>query len=174
MDNIIDIANYLFRAYKEMSGEELDEMKLHKLLYFIQRESFAVFGEPLFKERLEGWVYGPVSPEVRSAYSKGEITGQETRPVSRKTHILVKRALSKYGDLASWKLSQLAHEEISWQNARKGLDSNARGDVELSNADIQKDAVRNEKAVDVPLDVLKQTSREIMDLHQAAYRNLAK
>ena len=48
-------------------------MKLHKLLYCTQRESFAILDEPAFEGEMEGWKYGPVSREVRSEYYNGEI-----------------------------------------------------------------------------------------------------
>ena len=64
MDTIIDTASYIIKKYREITGENLDKMKLHKLLYFTQREAFAITGQPAFEGILEGWKYGPVSPEV--------------------------------------------------------------------------------------------------------------
>ena len=49
MDKIIDVAAYIVAKYKEMTHETLDEMKLHKLLYFTQRESFAILGKPALR-----------------------------------------------------------------------------------------------------------------------------
>lgn len=34
MERIIDVAQYIYDEYKRQSGEVIDEMKLHKLLYF--------------------------------------------------------------------------------------------------------------------------------------------
>lgn len=48
--------------------------------------------------------------------------------------------MKKYGELASWKLSQLSHAESSWINSRKGLAPNENGDVVLSIDDIKRDA----------------------------------
>ena len=61
MTRIIDVAAYIIRQYNAVTGEILDEMKLHKLLYFTQRETIAATGEPAFNEVFEGWKYGPVS-----------------------------------------------------------------------------------------------------------------
>lgn len=44
------------------------------------------------------------------------------------------------GELASWKLSQLSHNEISWQNSIKGLSEGENGDAVLLIDDIKKDA----------------------------------
>ena len=55
MERIIDVAQYIYEEYKRQSGEVIDEMKLHKLLYLAQRESLAITNEPLFSEVFEGW-----------------------------------------------------------------------------------------------------------------------
>ena len=39
MKKILDIAKYLTKKYKDEKKEEIDELKLHKLLYFSQKES---------------------------------------------------------------------------------------------------------------------------------------
>ena len=46
MDKIIDVPQYVFEEYKHIIGEAIDEMKLHKLLYFAQRESLAITNTP--------------------------------------------------------------------------------------------------------------------------------
>ena len=58
MEKITDVAQFFFGEYRKMSGEVIDEMKLHKLLYFAQRESIAITGQPMFNEMFEGWKYG--------------------------------------------------------------------------------------------------------------------
>ena len=50
MTKILDVAQYIYDYYKEITGENIDEMKLHKLLYFCQREKLALLDEPMFKE----------------------------------------------------------------------------------------------------------------------------
>lgn len=67
MEKIINVAQYVFKEYKRVTGEVIDEMKLHKLLYFAQRESLAITNTPLFEEEFEGWKYGPVCKEIRNS-----------------------------------------------------------------------------------------------------------
>ena len=57
MQSIINVAQYVYDRYKQETGDNLDEMKLHKLLYFAQRESLAITDEPLFKEEMQGWIH---------------------------------------------------------------------------------------------------------------------
>ena len=140
MERIIDVAQYIFDEYKRQSGEVIDEMKLHKLLYFAQRESLAITNEPLFEENFEGWKYGPVSRDVRTHYTEDGMYYKDKRVLSAKGAYIVKNVVLQYGELESWKLSQLSHNEISWQNSRKGLVEGENGDIPLLIDDIRKDA----------------------------------
>ena len=70
MEKIVDVAQYVYKYYLKETDEKIDEMKLQKLLYFVQRESYALLGKPMFNEDFEGWIHGPVSKEVRSCYDK--------------------------------------------------------------------------------------------------------
>ena len=42
MERIVDVAQYIYDEYKRQTGESIDEMKLHKLIYFVKRESIAI------------------------------------------------------------------------------------------------------------------------------------
>ena len=140
MERATNVARYICDEYRKMSGEAIDEMKLHKLLYFSQRESFAVTGEPLFRDDFQGWRYGPVCVAVRNGFCQGEMVGESSGILSESSAYIVKNIIMQYGELASWKLSQLSHAESSWINSRKGLAPYENGDVVLSLEDIKKDA----------------------------------
>lgn len=140
MERIIDVAQYIYDEYKQQSGEVIDEMKLHKLLYLSQRESLAITNEPLFPEAIEGWKYGPVSKEVRALYTEDGMYYEDRRPLSAEATYIVKNVILQYGGLASWKLSEISHKEISWRNARKDLAPGENGNRPLSINDIRKDA----------------------------------
>ena len=140
MEKILDVAQYIFDKYRELTGSIIDEMKLHKLLYFSQRESFAITGAPLFEGDLQGWKFGPVSPQVRLYYSDDGGILTETNEVSCETAYILNNVILEYGAIASWKLSALSHKEQSWINARKGLASHQNGDKVLLLEDIKADA----------------------------------
>ena len=133
MERIIDVAQYIYDEYKQQSGEVIDEMKLHKLLYLSQRESLAITNEPLFPEAFEGWKYGALYTEDGMYY-------EDRRPLSAEATYIVKNVILQYGGLASWKLSEISHKEISWRNARKDLAPGENGNRPLSIDDIRKDA----------------------------------
>ena len=116
MDSIVDIAKYLIDRYKMVSKEDdiIDEMKLHKLLYFAQRESFAINNEPLFLGKFEGWKYGPVSRDVR-AYYKDLKSGIliETKEISDASKYIINNIVKEYGAMVDWKVSDLSNKEKS-------------------------------------------------------------
>lgn len=139
MERVIDVANYIFDEYKKRSGANIDELKLHKLLYFAQRESLAITNEPLFKETFKGWKYGPVCPVIRSSISPDGIVG-DTKLISNESAYIVNNIIEQYGSYESWALSRLTHKETSWLNSRKGLKDGENGNQVIKIEDIAEDA----------------------------------
>lgn len=139
MEKIINVAQYIFNEYKRVTEEIIDEMKLQKLLYFSQRETFAILNQPLFNEVFEGWRYGPVSREVRTVFTEDGINAQ-TEDIKSESKYIINNIIQEYGALASWKLSALTHKETSWLNSRKGLKKEENGNVKIKMEDIREDA----------------------------------
>lgn len=139
MEKIINVAQYIFNEYKRVTEEIIDEMKLQKLLYFSQRETFAILNQPLFNEVFEGWKYGPVSREVRTVFTEDGINAQ-TEDIKSESKYIINNIIQEYGALASWKLSALTHKETSWLNSRKGLKKEENGNVKIKIEDIREDA----------------------------------
>ena len=140
MESIVDVAQYIYEEYKRQSGESIDEMKLHKLLYLTQRESIALTNEPMFPEHFEGWKYGPVCREVRVNYTEDGMNMQDIRKISLENAYIAKNIILQYGALASWKLSRISHDELSRKNSRKCLQPNDNENIIISMEDIRKDA----------------------------------
>ena len=139
MEKIINVAQYIFNEYKRVTEEIIDEMKLQKLLYFSQRETFAILNQPLFNEVFEGWKYGPVSREVRTVFTEDGINAQ-TEDIKSESKYIINNIIQEYGALASWKLSALTHKETSWLNSRKGLKKEENGNVKIKIEDLREDA----------------------------------
>ena len=142
MENTLCVAKALYEMYYEQNGLCMDEMKMHKLMYFSQRESLMYNIEPLFDGTFYGWKYGPVLKEVRSAYKNNTLASESSETLSDSTLKLLKSVMERYGSLSSWKLSSLSHEEFSWKKARKGLEAADDGNVELSLDAMKVDSAR--------------------------------
>lgn len=71
-----DIAIYIVN-YCNGHNIEITNLKLQKLLYFIQGGFYIIFDQPCFKEDIECWQYGP---SVSSVYSEFRIYGSRLIP----------------------------------------------------------------------------------------------
>lgn len=140
MAKVLDVAQYIYDYYFSVTHELIDELKLHKLLYFCQREKLALLNEPLFSEPMEGWIHGPVSVETRKYYERETGINCNTDKLSDNDEYIVRNVIMQYGGLASWKLRNMSHEELSWKNSRKGLSDGQKGNRIINLDDIRKDA----------------------------------
>lgn len=147
MTDILSLAQYIYNEYKRIQGNYIDEMKLHKLLYFAQRESFIQYDKPLFQETFRGWKYGPVSLEVREAYKEKDFKkdkykdGAEKIAKDLEISSIVKRIIEEYANKDSWTLGNITHIAISWTKSRKGIPDGENGDVVMETEDIRLDAI---------------------------------
>ena len=139
MEKILNVAEYIFKEYYRVTGELIDEMKLQKLLYFSQRETLAILNKPLFNEEFEGWKYGPISREVRTVFTKDGIN-TDTDDIKSESKYIINNVILEYGSLASWKLSEISHKEVSWLNSRKDLKDGENGNRKIKLEDIKEDA----------------------------------
>lgn len=142
MFSVFDVASYICNRYMNENGTRIDEMKLHKLLYFAQRESIIQTGEPLFTEEFEAWKYGPVLREIRKHYKNNdfnsEYNSEQLKPIMDKVFL-------EYSHILSWSLSMISHGEESWKRARKGIPEEENGCNKISIKDIIIDANRVKK-----------------------------
>ena len=142
MDSVNCVSRYLAQQYSKRYGKLPDEMKMHKLMYFAQRESFIQHDEPLFDAVFYGWKYGPVLKEIRRAYAEGVFSSDDPIIVTEYTQGIVNKVLDEYAEKDSWSLSRLTHGETSWKKSRSGVPDEAISDNPMDNKDIQIDAQR--------------------------------
>lgn len=132
MENTLSVAKVLYNSYFERFKEPMDQMKMHKLMYFLQRESLMFTNQELFDDEFLGWKYGPVLTVVRGEYMSGNLFADVNENVSDETKKMVNSVLDRYGAVSSWKLSSLSHNEFSWKCARRGLNASDNGSAKLS------------------------------------------
>lgn len=142
MESVKKVASYIAQRYQKEFGERISEMKLHKLLYFTQRESLIQLGEPMFGENFLAWKYGPVIPSIRSLYAQEQLDDVPDSKWEEANKSVLDFVFSHYAPKEAWSLSRLSHGEVSWRNARKGLEDDENGNIPMNIADIQKDAER--------------------------------
>ena len=132
MENSLSVAKALRNKYRAKLGSDIDELKMHKLMCFIQRESLIEYGNVLFDEQFVGWRYGPVLLDVRSELNADRPFCDALESHAEATDLLIDRVLDRYGNISSWDLSILAHKELSWILSREGLAPSENGHERLS------------------------------------------
>lgn len=117
-------------------------MKLQKLVYYVQAQHLAEYGEPAFDHAIEAWSQGPV---VRWLYERHRgarrvsqwAWGESTR-LPATVRRIVGLVIDRYGHLSAEELSEMTHRERPWRDARGSLSMRAR-----SAAPIKPDAMRD-------------------------------
>lgn len=138
----IQAASYICQCYQEKYGSRIDEMKLHKLLYFSQRECIIQTDEPMFSEQFEAWKYGPVMVFLRDLYRTDSLHETMSVEDSMKYKAVFEKVFETLAGKSSWSLSTLSHGEYSWKKAREGYVKDAHCEVEILTDDIKVDAER--------------------------------
>lgn len=120
-----DVAIYIIKTFQE-AGDTLTNLKLQKLLYYVQGWHLGLYEEPLFEDDIEAWKYGPVVPEVYNWFkeygnSPVSITDKNVDSwnidVSARDH--VDEVLRIYAPESAWTLSEITHNEQPWLNSIK-------------------------------------------------------
>jgi uncharacterized phage-associated protein len=122
VDTAINVVKYINSQMKPWG-----EMQVQKLVYYAQAWSLVWEGRPLFADKIEAWVQGPVVPTLR--YST-EVPG-DPEALSAADRAIVDAVLAHYSDSPGSHLSTRTHSELPWIEARGGIPSNARSDTEI-------------------------------------------
>lgn len=139
MGNVLAIAKKLNELHQnDHNGKRMDKMRMHKLLYFLQREALIKnINQPLFEDDFEGWKWGPVIPAIHEELKKAEPFDKVTQKVSRAELNLIKKVYFMYLDIPSWDLNLQTQQDFSWKYARVGKE-----DGESSNKIIPLNAIK--------------------------------
>lgn len=123
-----DVANYIVKAFQEAGDDSITNLKLQKILYYLQGWHLGLYGEPLFEDDFEAWRLGPVVPEVYDMFKE-----YESRAIDKPTddagldlpfQDYINSVLAVYAPEQAWTLADMTHKEPPWINARQGLKRN--------------------------------------------------
>lgn len=139
-----EIADF-FIALSNESENLITNLKLQKLMYYMQAWYYTVFGEKLFNKNFEAWVHGPVIPDLYHDYKRfkwkpidKDIDEEKIKKVRSKLSEeeldIFDQVISEYFGMPAYELERLTHAEDPWKKARAGKEPD-----ELSNETIQYD-----------------------------------
>ena len=105
-------------------GQLMSNLKLQKLLYYVQGYHLARMGTPAFSDLVKAWAHGPVVPVVYhrfKKYSWHEIDQVPEMPaIPDNLSKVIDAVLRRYLGFSSVELEELTHAESPWIGARGG------------------------------------------------------
>lgn len=124
----LEIAKYVIN-HEHKEHREITNLRLQKLLYFVQAKILVETGKPCFDDEMEAWEYGPVVPVVYNEYKGyGNLPIIEKQNVSEKIADIIQGYMSEilnyFSDTPTFELVQITHGQTPWIEAKKnGLHS---------------------------------------------------
>lgn len=157
MVDLLQIASYISQRYEYQFGSRIEEMKLHILLYFTQRECLVQMGQPLFAESFSS-TDGVLSiPAVHVAYVSDALHDKLSDDTLNKYQSVFDHVFNRYAAKDMIGLTTLIQSEYSWEKAQEEETSIKTIHI----GDISKDAerIRNRRFL----------LKHLQDFHKPAY-----
>lgn len=116
----LDVAKYVI-SHEHEKGREISNLRLQKLLYFVQAKILVETGNPFFDDAIEAWDYGPIVPAVYHKYKiygsldirlaeKGPLIGMEEEDYANSMLDFCK-------DYPIYQLVEITRKQAPWKNA---------------------------------------------------------
>lgn len=118
MCRALDVAKYVIN-YEYSQNRRITNLRLQKLLYFVQAKVLCEDGNPCFSDEMEAWDLGPVSPEVYHTYKfYGALNiGPEAKVPRLNQEKLVNEMLDKCSSYSTNQLVNITHTQKPWIEA---------------------------------------------------------
>lgn len=126
----LDVAKYIIylasqNVIDEVKGEKLYEgitnLKLQKILYFVQVRSLIKLNKPLFEQDIQAWQYGPVVSEVYDVYKQYRrrpiVLKQDSSHLPPEVKAFLQDVWYLFGGYSVGKLVRMTHNDTPWQDA---------------------------------------------------------
>ena len=129
MYSALDIARYII-WYCEEKQYIVSNLKLQRILYFIQAKFLVEKNTPCFSEKIEAWTFGPVIPEV---YQQYKIFGnahipcvdvQDDFKISEQDKALIDNMIDKCSKFTASQLVEITHRQTPWKKAYRSYQNN--------------------------------------------------
>jgi len=126
-----EIADYFLAKSDGEDGDLISNLKLQKLCYYAQGIGLvARNGSPLFSERLEAWLHGPVVPALYGHFKKygrdaiPPVSVLDLTKYDPADLMILDDVCDYYGQYSAWRLREMTHAEDPWKNAYDAKTSN--------------------------------------------------
>lgn len=116
------VAKYIIMRCNELK-KTISNLKLQKILYFVQAEFLVAKNAPCFPNKIEAWDFGPVIPDV---YHKYKIYGSASIPstlkgedisFSSEDKSLIDGIIDECSKYSASTLVEITHNQAPWKDA---------------------------------------------------------
>ena len=114
-----EVAKYVVN-FSSQSGDKITQLKLQKILYYIQGTYLALKGRPVFSDEIMAWKLGPA---VHSVYSEYKQYGDQPIQASDsevdielEDKLFIAEIYKRYKDFTAAMLVEKTHDEAPWRD----------------------------------------------------------
>lgn len=101
----------------QLSNGQIGNLRLQKLLYFVQAYSLVRFGQEAYHSNIEAWPYGPVVPEAYFAFKNNLLENRIERVgLNQRNEESVSVVMDAFRNWSDFALVDLTHKYEIWQN----------------------------------------------------------
>lgn len=123
MYDVLDVSRYIIN-YCNKNNKNISNLKLQKILYFVQAYFIIVKNEPCFKEDIKAWKKGPVVLESYhefKCYVSGHIPKIDNyiSIITEEDKKLIRKVIDKFILLSSSRLVEITQKQSPWLEARR-------------------------------------------------------
>ena len=138
MYNVLDICRYVIN-YSNDRGYGITNLKLQKVLYFVQAYFLITTSKQCFKERIEAWDFGPVVPEAYREYKQfgssnipsvsyyvevnskdfwnSKVKTYRKEVISNRDQNRIDAVVDRLSDYSATDLVEITHNQTPWMDA---------------------------------------------------------
>ena len=125
--NVIQVANRIVPLSSPEVGDVISNLKLQKLLYYVQGFHLAMYDKPLFDEDIYAWQYGPVVQEAYHHFKEYgskqiEINDEDFKKyyveLSDNEKELIFDVWNNYGQYSGYRLMMFTHDEPPYKTTK--------------------------------------------------------
>ncbi|MGE7136186.1 Panacea domain-containing protein [Luteibacter sp. NPDC031894] len=140
MATAMDVAKYVIRTFQARE-DLITNLKLQKLLYYVQGWHLGLYGARAFDGQFKAWVHGPVNLDVYHAFKHNRwnpiLDEMPDVKLSAELEKHVDDVLEVYGGDTAWSLEQRTHRERPWLEARGTLQPDEECQTVISDRTMQ-------------------------------------
>lgn len=135
---VMDVAQFMIN-YSVDNNQTITNLKLQKLLYYVQAAFLVEKDEPCFEESIVNWRHGPVVSDVYNEFKnyassgidylgqyttvevtkdfklKTKINSYDENPIRECDGNIIKKVLKAYKDVDPWEMVDRTHQEDPWR-----------------------------------------------------------